>query len=222
MPVTTASLGRTLQLWRPDGGSGSGFTINRHDRQWFVTASHLVGGVDPARVKVVRSDGVSLYGLELISSNPLADVAVFSLFQKQLTPNMLLETGSDGLQYGQDVYFLGFPLGWSVQNDQERLPFVKKAIMSGVTATTDGVNVWMFAGMNVNGFSGGPIVFQNASTGQWHVMGVVSGYATMKLTVHDANGKAIGQAASNTGLLIGFDIVHATEAIDSFVNSATA
>jgi hypothetical protein len=118
---------------------------------------HLVGGVDPARIKVVRSDGVSLYGLELISSNPLADVAVFSLFQKQLTPNMLLETGSDGLQYGQDVYFLGFPLGWSVQNDQERLPFVKKAIMSGVTATTDGVNVWMFDGMNVNGFSGGPL-----------------------------------------------------------------
>lgn len=197
MPVTTSSLGRTLHVWRPDGGSGSGFTINRHDRQWSVTAAHIVARVDPARISVVRQDGVSLDGLELIPSNPHADIAVFSMFRKQLTPNILLEPSCDGLAYGQDVYFLGFPLGWSVQNDQERVPFVKKTIISGMTVTTDSVNVWMFDGMNLEGFSGGPIVFEHVSSGQWHVIGVVHGYHTTELAVHDANGNAIGKAKAD-------------------------
>ena len=218
MTVTTSSLGRTLQVWRPDGGSGSGFTINRGDRQWFVTAAHIVQGVDPGDIRVVRPDGASFHGLELIPTNPNADVAVFSLLGKQLTPNILLEATAHGAAYGQDVYFLGFPLGWSVQNDQERLPFVKKAIISGLTKTTDGVSVWVFDGMNLEGFSGGPIVFQHNMTGNWHVMAVVHGYQPKPVLVHDAMGIAVGQTMTNTGLVIAFGIDHATEAIDKFLD----
>ena len=70
------------------------------------------------------------------------------------------------------------------------------------------------------GFSGGPIVFQNNTTGNWHVMGVVHGYHAKPLLVHDARGNADGQAMMNSGFVIGFDIAHATEAIDQFVAHA--
>jgi hypothetical protein len=57
----------------------------------------------------------------------------------------------------------------------------------------------MFDGMNLQGFSGGPIVFKNTMTGKWHVMGVVYGYQTTPVLVHDSDGNAIGKVNTNTG-----------------------
>ncbi|WP_432791850.1 S1 family peptidase [Mycolicibacterium sp. ELW1-p] len=211
---------RTLQIWRPDGGSGSGFTIDRHGRQWLVTAQHVVEGVEPGQVKVVSREGKSYDGLEHVPTNPDADVAVFSLFHKRLTLNYELEPSTSGVALGQDSYFLGFPLGWSTQNEGEQLPFVKKAVLSGMTKTTSGVPVWMFDGMNLQGFSGGPIVFKHNMTGKWHVMGVVHGYQTTPVLVHDHAGRAIGRVNTNTGFFVGFGINHATDAIDEFVKKS--
>lgn len=222
MTVTTESMHRTLQVWRPDGGSGSAFTINRHDRQWLVTARHVVQGVEPGAITVVSRQGKSYKGLEHVPTNPNADVAVFSLFHKQLTPNYSLEPTAHGCALGQDSYFLGFPLGWSIQNDGEQLPFVKKAVLSGMTKTTEDVPVWMFDGMNLEGFSGGPIVFKNLMTGAWQVMRVVHGYQTRPVLVHDSAGKTIGKVNTNSGYFVGFGINHATDAIDGFVNQPAA
>ena len=74
----------------------------------------------------------------------------------------------------------------------------------------------------VGGFSGGPIVFKHISTGEWHVMGVVHGYQTMPVLVHDSDGNAIGKANTNTGFFAAYGINHATDAIDAFVKNAAA
>jgi hypothetical protein len=222
MTITTDSMHRTLQIWRPDGGCGSGFTVDRHDRQWLVTARHVVEGAAPETISVTSLKNKSYNDLEPVPTNPNADVAVFSLRGKRLTHNYSLEPSAMGLAIGQDCYFLGFPLGWSTPNQDERLPFVKKAAMSGMTKTTAGVPVWMFDGMNLQGFSGGPIVFQSIMTKKWHVMGVVHGYQTSPVLVHDSAGNAIGSANTNSGFFVGFGIDHATDAIDAFVKQAAA
>lgn len=219
MGLTTDSIERTLQVWRPDGKTAAGFTIDRHSRQWIVTAAHVVADVDPADVTVVSQDGVSYDGFERVPTEPKADIAVFSMYGKQLTPHTRLVPTAAGNALGQDVYFLGFPFGWSIQNGGARLPFVKKAIVSGRTHTDVGTPVWIFDGMNVEGFSGGPIVFRNAETQQWQVMGVVHGYQTTPVVVHDVHGDAVGAGQTNTGFFIGFDISYATDAIDRFVKN---
>jgi hypothetical protein len=107
-----------------------------------------------------------------------------------------------GLTTGQDLIFeVRNPCSWTMSRERDD----RHRPLNFLGSPSSGP-IFAFAVRTIRP----PRFGLNASTGQWHVMGVVSGYATMKLTVHDANGKAIGQAASNTGLLIGFDIVHAT------------
>jgi hypothetical protein len=53
-----------------------------------------------------------------------------------ISPRHPMPPDSAGLVYGQDVFFLGFPYGWSAEvKDLNRgfpLPFVKKAIVSNI------------------------------------------------------------------------------------------
>jgi hypothetical protein len=223
MTVTTASLDRTVQIWTPDNSdTGAGFTINRHAREWLITAAHLVRGFDPTEIKVVTREDKVYQGMEHVPTDLSVDVAVFSLFKKQLTPNMLLEPASSGIAMGQSVYLHGFPFGWNLANGDLRLPFTKTATVSGATLTDHGKLLWVFDGMGLEGFSGGPIVFKNVSTNQWQVMGIASMYQTIPILVHDVHGDAVGHARTNSGYFFGFDIGCATESIDAFVENTAA
>ena len=69
-PLRPARQGGPSKSCDPTAEAGQVFTINRANRQWFVTAAHVVHGVDPASISVVRPDGASFNQLELMPIKP--------------------------------------------------------------------------------------------------------------------------------------------------------
>lgn len=205
---------RVLRVNVP-GGHGSGFTINRHGRQWLVTAQHVIDGVDPSDIEIVRREGPVTVGLERVPPTQAgADVAAF-LLDAEVTPDLALFASSDGAVFSQDAYFLGYPYGLGLKTSGVIYPFVKKAIVSAFDREIAGITLWFFDGINNPGFSGGPVVFNRPGTQDWHVAAVVSGYRTESVAV---DGGA-GVVPTNTGIIVGYDVCHATEAIDAHAGS---
>ena len=192
---------------------GSGFTVNRHERQWLITARHLVKDVAVSDIQVVRHENPILVNLEIVpETGSGADVAVF-LLSAEITPNLNLNPTSTGVVYSQDVYFLGFPYDLDLQTNGVTFPFVKKAILSAFKTDLNGVTIWFLDGINNPGFSGGPVLFRNVGTQEWHVAAVVTGYLHENVQVQ----KTAGIVSVNTGIILAHDIRHAIESIDAFV-----
>lgn len=209
---------RTLKLQDSAGKLlGSCFTINRRDRQWLVTAQHVVDIVaDPYEdLRVITQAGEELGELDQVNlTAPGPDIAVFDLNGRVVTPDFLLPPADpEHFFLSQDAYFLGYPYGLSVQVVGEVYPFVKKGIISGyqMGGATDFVAL---DGINNPGFSGGPIVIKRLNTPEedWRVLAVVHGFRYDNVPVD--GGK--GTVKTNTGIVVGYGIRHAIEAIDAW------
>lgn len=90
------------------GGLGSGVLISNDGLIW--TASHVVHSADKVAVKFNDGD---VYEAEVLSSNPLADVALikvesgFELKEKHIA----IIGNSDEVLVGEDIFVIGAPLG---------------------------------------------------------------------------------------------------------------
>jgi len=213
--ITAECWERTVGLEAP-GMRGSGFTVTLHGRQWLITAAHVVAGAD---AKDIQLTGLHLNKVQLEPVPgvlPGADIAIFSL-SGDLTPDLNLTPGIDGIIWSQDAYFLGFPFGIGFNSGASSLPFVKKAIVSGLYNAANGVGLVLLDGINNPGFSGGPVVFCKSGTRSWSVAGIVSGYLPDAV---DVVGGAGGTVSTNTGIIVAHQIRHAVDAIDLFVGAA--
>ena len=94
------------------------------------------------------------------------------------------------------------------------LPFVKKGTLSAGWDPEDSVKRLYVDAINNEGFSGGPLVFQEHSSGKLKVAAVVSKFKTEDEPVLDALGKETGlKVQYNTGFLIAYGINHALDII---------
>ena len=122
------------------------------------------------------------------------------------------------LVLGQDVFFAGFPLKMHSNGGElmfgRPLPFVKKGTLSGGWDPEDAVKRLYVDAINNNGFSGGPLVFTEHTTGKLKVAAVVSKFKTEDEPVLNAQGEQTGLTVQyNTGFLIAYGINHALEII---------
>jgi len=174
-----------------------------HEKQWKSTTVTVVGiGVD------------------------VIDVAVLAC-PVRLVESLPLEASMEGLTYGQDVYFLGFPFGWDAGGEDINLnfpmPFVKGGIVSAIMSI-DPVHIYIDAHGNP-GFSGGPVVFKDPDGGsnKFKVAGIVSNAPTpLRTPVVNSAGKPVGTSggdgafiAENQGFVVAMGIRHSTEIIDA-------
>ncbi len=129
-------------------------------------------------------------------------------------PNLPIEVSSDGLIYGQDVFFLGFPywfLGRIIFGDDGYpLPFVKKALVSSLDKS-----VFLLDGHNNPGFSGGPVVFTSPGTSQCKFAAVISGFQAVEEPILVSGQKTEFVYEDNTGIIISYTVNHAVELIAS-------
>lgn len=229
----TSNVFTRVMMIRPSGANvlGTGFTIEVSSRQYLITAKHVVHGMKPKDTIEIRMDDGSWVKepVTVLTDNSLADVAVL-VPSKQLTPTYPLEPTDIGFQYGQDMYFVGFPYGLftkaSNANNGRPIGFVKKAILSGTWNEGDAF-VLLLDGYNNKGFSGGPIVFRDLTKQEivFKVAGVVSAYrheeipVIRKPTAIQEDGKSISVedvpmlVRQNTGILIGYGISSALKLI---------
>lgn len=195
---------------RTDAGTGTAFTVRLENKQYIVTARHVLDGDGTHAIDdVIRIDfqqGSTWHSVSCAVvgvGDTQFDIAVLA------APQLLarfdeLALGTDGIVYGQDVYFLGFPFGLQgdvgAVNNGYPLPYVKKAIVSMVNGP--GRPNIVLDGINNVGFSGGPVVFRNGS-GAWQVAAVVSGFNTVRESTYvgDTDATAPYTYDVNTGLI---------------------
>ena len=211
-------------------GKGTCFLIEVDDKQYIITARHVVDGLkDHGSIRILMDKGWEEVRVNLIlPDHPKIDIVAMAA-ERLLAPAMPipLESGEPAnFMVGQDVYFLGFPFGLSspYSGSSIRLPFVKKAIFSGVDP--GGTHVMYLDGINNPGFSGGPVIYANYfQRDRLQIAGVISGYRAETVLVEekliddtnrlseDAQKKIIRFVLENTGLIVAFGINEIVSAI---------
>jgi hypothetical protein len=198
-------------------GSGAAFTVEWRNREWLVTARHLLPDEPAPEVVLSSRHGRDRLRLPFVPGlTGQADVAVAPL-QTPITPQLGLLPSSEGIAWSQAVYFLGFPYGMATQLsdvETDRIAFVKQAIVSA-SARIAGTHLWYLDGHNNPGFSGGPVVAHTETSGAMQVLGIVAGNRSAPRPVLRANEKLEDAVvAENTGIILATDISHAIELME--------
>ena len=213
MSVTGNVLGRTLQL-RFGDSSGTCFTLDVENRQYIVTAKHLVKAITSAAVIYIKHEQIWKELPVNLVGHCEGDVDISVLAADiRLTEKLPLPATKDGLGIGQDVYFVGFPYGLATEVGQMNydfpIPFVKKALFSSVDLDA---GVLYLDGFNNSGFSGGPVVF-TSNVIHFSVAAVISGYRQEIAPVYLGDSLTPYQVKNNTGVIVSYDIKYALDLI---------
>jgi Trypsin-like peptidase domain len=219
MHVNANVLTRVFQI-KAGGKFGTAFTIEVHERLYLVTAKQVVEELPEmsARVLVTRQATHKELIVNVLRPNePATDVAVLTSAE-YISPTLPLEPTMDGIQIGQDVYFLGFAFGISYLVSSEGYPFplVKQGTLSAADfgGPTKIIHV---DGFNNPGFSGGPIIFNAQGSNDLKVAGVVGAYRLQEEKVRYVSQYQTRETdlavMTNSGILVGYSIDHALNLI---------
>ena len=202
--------------------TGTVLALDHGGRQYLVTASHLLEGMNNLDdVRFFHDGQWKVVPCEMVGNAPDADTAVLAP-GLQLAPSLLLEPTMGDIAYGQQVFFLGFPLGMMGSGDQMNrdfpFPLVKSGVLSGIEYGKP-PRLWV-DGHNNPGFSGGPLIFippqeQFAKGRAYRVAGIVSGYRLQGQPVYDQEGHQIGLSSENSGIVLAYGIQGALDLIEA-------
>lgn len=225
--VNTEVIFRTFQVSWCDS-AGTAFAIDYCNKQYLVTARHVMNGInDEDSIKIFHDGQWKILKVKLVGVGEHDIDAIVLACPELFMPHLTLEASANKIGFGQQVYFTGFPFGsrWEMKpfsTNSFPAPFVKSGILSGATSN----NTHFFVdGHNNRGFSGGPVVFKpvDNSSALFRVAGVVSGYqASLEPIVdkcgnviRDKIGNPIGYVQENSGLITAVNIGEVTKIIDS-------
>ena len=200
--ITSNFIHRTFRI-KCGNSVGTGFTIDIDNKQYLVTAKHVVQAFGPAvELEIFENETWSSIPAKLVAHHP-GDVDISVLAPaKPLSPsNLPIIASSEGLIYGQDVFFLGFPYGVLSQvifgKSGYPLPLVKKATFSSLAG-----NIYLLDGHNNPGFSGSPVIFSQGNGPPTHVGGIISGYRFSQEPVFLDKTATTYTYRENTGIII--------------------
>jgi hypothetical protein len=198
---------------------GTAFTIDHNQRQYLITARHVVEELDAtaSEVLIYKNNSWNQCPIHLCGHGE-GDVDVSVLSPRiQLSPMHPLPATSAGMVFGQDVYFLGFPHGLKSEigalNRDFPLPLVKKACLSGFLGS--GPNeILLLDGHGNSGFSGGPVVLRPGGVGDLQVVGVISAYRYEPEPTYYGDAEFPLTVRINTGIIVVHAIQRGIEIIE--------
>jgi S1-C subfamily serine protease len=200
-------------------GTGTCFTIDVDNRQYIVTARHVLDGIRETDTILIQHDKQwESLPVTLVGVGPGdIDIAVVTA-SLQLSPAQPLVLSADRLFLSQDIYFLGFPYGLKIEVGPEMnasfpLPLVKKGIVSGFVFENGRSSQLLLDGHNNPGFSGGPVFYSPFGGIEAGVAGVISGYRREWESVYLQDQKTPLNFHYNTGIIIAWSVRHVLEII---------
>jgi hypothetical protein len=222
---TSNVLYRVLRIRTPTA-TGSAFTIEVDGKQYLITARHVLGSFGgEGEIELWLDRRWSrIRARAIYPSRAAVDIAALDL-GRPVTVSLPLEPSSGGLTLGQQVYFLGYPDGLAGSGPAPpgfgEIPFLKSGIVSALDDRDPEASILYLDGQNNPGFSGGPIVFWHTASSSFRVAGVVRGYRNEALPVlkreklDDPEAKPYRDlyTRANSGIVVGFDILHIVQAI---------
>lgn len=210
-------------------GAGTAFTMEHQGEQFLVTAKHLfknAGFPSSASIRLVIGKDYQSYEVDIrYPANPNVDIAVMKLKTKSfLTPVYQNSYSTEGLVYGQDVYFVGFPYEYDtilglIPGGNAPIPFVKKACVSAILQ--NGMGTILLDGINNPGFSGSPVCFKKIGSTEktMSILGVISSYRFDKQPIYDQNGTQTSfYVKENTGIIVVTDIKYAIQIAEEWIS----
>jgi len=215
--VTTNVLQRVFFIKYGDQ-SGSSFTIDVDNKQYLISAKHFLTNLKSSdTIEIFHESTWKRLDITRIDlNNPNIDIIVLAP-KIQLSPALKLDPSIGNITLSQKVFFLGFPFGMNTDikelNNFFPLPFVKAGIVSAMDFANAKEKILYVDGQNNPGFSGGPIVLYDAKEKRLKVVAVISGYRVQEDNVYAAGQITMFKAAANAGILMGYTIDHAVEAI---------
>jgi len=163
--------------------TASAFTMEQNGRQYIITAKHVVASLpETSSIEYFRDNKWVSLPVRIFKCDDPTDIAVL-VAPYQITTAFDLPADTSKVAGGQEVFFLGFPYGITLNgtniNGTLPLPFTKRAIYSGSILrdpVKHSVQI-LLDGYNNPGFSGGPIVYRDLSSRSldYMLLGVVSG-----------------------------------------------
>lgn len=213
--VSSNILTRVFQI-KIGAATATAFSIEVEDRQYLITARHVVDASAPnTQLQVYRdASWQDIPYVRLEVEPPRVDIAVLALFS-QISDTLPIELGFENTFLSEEVFFCGYPFGLSIEgkalNSGYPLPFVKRGIVAAFEFNGPD-RCFFIDAINNPGFSGGPVVRSN-SPNKPCIIGVVSGYrATQEPVLHNGVPTAM-VVGMNTGLMVAYPLTAALEAI---------
>jgi Trypsin-like peptidase domain len=215
--VPSEILNRTLMI-KVGNKVGTSFVIDYQGKAYLITARHIAAGLPERNATIQLNRSNTWMDIKTVRtifpvSNDV-DIAVFDINEKVDHPYLIKSADLGGMTMGQEIWFLGYPYGGLRSHFRNgEAPFIKKGTISAIDASKANATILYIDGFNNPGFSGGPILYWDFNKHVYGISGVVMGYRedTAKVLV---NGEHIDtQFLVNSGILIGYSIEHAIEAI---------
>jgi hypothetical protein len=212
-------LERTMFIKTPNG-TATAFKVDYRGKVYLVTTRHIVAGLPATRATIqVREveEWEDLHTIKILFPKSAdVDIAVLETEELMGEPyhiSMAREPG--GVLLGQQVWYLGFPFaGIRTRAGEFKVPFIKRGAMSAVDTTNPNAIVLYVDGFNNPGFSGGPIVYWDLHIQKYRIVGVVQGYKEDTARINVNGGRVNTQLLVNSGILVGYSIAHAIQAIE--------
>jgi hypothetical protein len=239
---TSNILGRVVMV-QSGHSRGTTFSLDVDQREYWITAKHILTGAEHPPYGAVESHSVTLEildpagpGEKWVSENfsvidPGQDIDIVVLAPSGVLQEKPLPSepaDSVGVMLGGDCEFLGFAYGggWRGTLPDGKMywmPFVKHCTVSSFApfaSEGEGKRIWVLDGINNAGFSGGPVIFRTG--GDQKVFAVISGYeaeptevisSSVRKSAHNTNPKHKQTVNLNSGFIIAYDIKYAIDAI---------
>jgi S1-C subfamily serine protease len=198
--------------------AGTAFAVDHKGSLYLITARHVVAALPSTGGKIqIRQKG-EWKDYEVIKkifpSSDDVDIAVLQTNEKLPTAYGIKWTGTSGVTFGQQVWFLGYPYGLGSKFANGELPFIKRGTMSAIDGSNPEAIVLYIDGFNNPGFSGGPIIYWSFSDHIIQILGVVKGYQPESAKVMVNGVQQDTALLVNSGILIGYSVKHAFDAIE--------
>jgi GNAT superfamily N-acetyltransferase len=143
-PISTSEVYTRIFRIGYSNGMGTCFAVDVDDKQYIITAKHVVSGIRSNDTVRIFHDSIwkDLTVRRLDCRDTNADVIVL-IASRPLTIAGQVGLGAEGTYIGQDVNFLGYPYGMYSNlgevNANFPFPFVKRAMVSA----WDGTMFWL-------------------------------------------------------------------------------
>jgi S1-C subfamily serine protease len=218
--VSELEFSRTFNI-RKDSSIGTCFLINEKQKNYWITAKHVLGTVrNNQRISFFILQDTSWLittGSVLIHSNPIIDIAV--IVPDDTSSVNAISLNQTEIVLGDEGFFLGFPFGMKTSDNSKinkGFPFalIKKCVFSG-NYTGQGVQLFFLDGNNNPGFSGGPVFFknrQNASDRKLYLTAIVSAYVNQKNQMITPLGNF--DYNENSGIILAYSSSHIKEILN--------
>jgi hypothetical protein len=230
-----------MTIVRSNYGSATAFSIDVDNREYWITAKHVLTGAEHPPYGTITAKSATLHMLDpsaekarwlsidfsVLDAGKDIDIVVLAPRVQPLLRNPLPSAKAtyDGVLLGGECEFLGYPSAtggaWSVHLSAQFywMPFVKHCYVSSLAVP--GVPAFILDGVNNPGFSGGPVIYRTGPDQQ--IIGVISGIVTepaevipslaVSKPVKEPKQPRKEKVDANSGFIVAYSIWTAIEAI---------